>query len=380
MPYYQDGLGFLWSAQNNNVSLVYTKIEEESFFLQIKRVAHGFIIKGDKHAKPCKIDYLQKALKIFKENFCEGIINEAFKFQNNALVEKTPFIVNDFDELLSRLHGKIYIEIGFGSGRHLLYQAKENPDILILGVEIYNPALTQVAKLLKVHNINNVLLMQSDVRLLLSVLKSKSVERIFLHFPVPWEKKPHRRVISKEFCKECARVLTHTGRFELRTDSLEYFHFALNEFLTFPSPKLSLKKNQNLEISSKYEDRWKRQEKNIYDLWVWDIDEENKVYQPEEWGFSSIELSKKDLNLIEQNFYNKTIKKEDFFLHFQNLYKQGENLLLKLAFGAFNKPEHCYLHLSNTINFVFKEPFKIQENIKAINELKEIIKVCFHNA
>ncbi|MCE3577043.1 tRNA (guanosine(46)-N7)-methyltransferase TrmB, partial [Campylobacter jejuni] len=176
----------------------------------------------------------QKALKIFKEGFCEDIINEAFGLKNNALIEKTPFIVDNFNELLSRLQGKIYIEIGFGSGRHLLYQAKENPNVLILGVEIYNPALTQVAKLAKAQNVNNILLIQSDARLLLSVLKSKSVEKIFLHFPVPWDKKPHRRVIGKDFCKECARVLTQNGRFELRTDSFEYFNFTLEQFLTFP--------------------------------------------------------------------------------------------------------------------------------------------------
>lgn len=61
----------------------------------------------------------------------------------------------------------------------MLYQAKENPNVLILGVEIYNPALTQVAKLAKAQNVNNILLIQSDARLLLSVLKSKSVEKIF---------------------------------------------------------------------------------------------------------------------------------------------------------------------------------------------------------
>ncbi len=94
----------------------------------------------------------------------------------------------------------------------------------------YNPALTQVAKLAKVQNVNNILLIQSDARLLLSVLKSKSVEKIFLHFPVPWDKKPHRRVIGKDFCKECARVLTQNGRFELRTDSFEYFNFTLEQF------------------------------------------------------------------------------------------------------------------------------------------------------
>lgn len=377
LPYSKDDVEFLWLAKNDNVSLIYTKVQEESFFLQIKKAQNGFVIKGDKHTKPSKIGYLQKALKIFKEGFCEDIINEAFGLKNNALIEKTPFIVDNFDELLSRLQGKIYIEIGFGSGRHLLYQAKENPNVLILGVEIYNPALTQVAKLAKAQNVNNILLIQSDARLLLSVLKSKSVEKIFLHFPVPWDKKPHRRVIGKDFCKECARVLVQNGRFELRTDSFEYFNFTLEQFLTFPAPKFSLRKNENLEISSKYEDRWKKQEKNIYDLWVWNFNQDCKNYELNEFNLSSVEFSREDLKKIEQNFKNITIKKDDFFLHFESIYKQDENLLLKVAFGAFNKPEHCYLHLDKTIDFVFKEPFKIQENIKAINELKEILKVQF---
>lgn len=377
LPYSKDDVEFLWLAKNDNVSLIYTKVQEESFFLQIKKAQNGFVIKGDKHTKPSKIGYLQKALKIFKEGFCEDIINEAFGLKNNALIEKTPFIVDNFDELLSRLQGKIYIEIGFGSGRHLLYQAKENPNVLILGVEIYNPALTQVAKLAKAQNVNNILLIQSDARLLLSVLKSKSVEKIFLHFPVPWDKKPHRRVIGKDFCKECARVLVQNGRFELRTDSFEYFNFTLEQFLTFPAPKFSLRKNENLEISSKYEDRWKKQEKNIYDLWVWNFNQECKNYELNEFNLSSVEFSKEDLKKIEQNFKNITIKKDDFFLHFESIYKQDENLLLKVAFGAFNKLEHCYLHLDKTIDFAFKEPFKIQENIKAINELKEILKVQF---
>ncbi|EAH4545682.1 TPA_asm: tRNA (guanosine(46)-N7)-methyltransferase TrmB [Campylobacter jejuni] len=377
LPCSKDDVEFLWLAKNDNVSLIYTKVQEESFFLQIKKAQNGFVIKGDKHTKPSKIGYLQKALKIFKEGFCEDIINEAFGLKNNALIEKTPFIVDNFDELLSKLQGKIYIEIGFGSGRHLLYQAKENPNVLILGVEIYNPALTQVAKLAKVQNVNNILLIQSDARLLLSVLKSKSVEKIFLHFPVPWDKKPHRRVIGKDFCKECARVLTQNGRFELRTDSFEYFNFTLEQFLTFPVPKFSLRKNENLEISSKYEDRWKKQEKNIYDLWVWNFNQECRNYELNEFNLSSVEFSKEDLKKIEQNFKNITIKKDDFFLHFESIYKQDENLLLKVAFGAFNKPEHCYLHLDKTIDFAFKEPFKIQENIKAINELKEILKAQF---
>lgn len=378
LPFEKDGVEFVWMAYNDNVNLIYTKVKEESFFLQIKKGENEFVVKVDKHTKPSKIAYLHKALDIFKQYFCEDIISEAFGVKNNALAEKTPLIANDFEEVLARLGGKIYIEIGFGSGRHLLYQAKNNPQVLILGIEIYNPAITQVAKLAKAQGIDNILLIQSDARLLLSVLQSHSIEKIFLHFPVPWDKKPHRRVISKVFCKECARVLTAQGVFELRTDSYEYFDFTLKEFLEFSSPQFSIRKNENLEISSKYEDRWKRQEKDIYDLWVWNLDKEENDILLEEFDFSDIHLSRNDLMLLEKNFKNFTLKKEDFFLHYENIYKQGESLLLKIAFGAFNKPEHCYLHIDETISFVFKEPFKIQENLKAIKMLKESIKFHFN--
>ena len=375
LPFVCDELEFSWVAENESVSLIYTKFKDENFFLQIKKNQNEFIIKADKHAKPSKISYIQKALQIFKENFCEEIINEAFALKNNALLEKTPLIACDFDELLSKLSGEIYVEIGFGSGRHLLYQAQNNPKVLMLGVEIYTPSLTQVAKLAKAKNLENILLIQSDARLLLSVLQTNSVKKIFLHFPVPWDKKPHRRVVSTAFARECARVLSKDGSFELRSDSFEYFDFSFKTFLEFKTPKFLIKKNENLEVSSKYEDRWKRQDKDIYDLIVSDfsVDERLECMEFEPFGLS---FSKDDLKLIWQNFKNCTIKKEEFFVHFESIYKQNENLLLKVAFGAFNRPEHCYLRLGLEVGFVFKEPFKIRENLLAFKELKKNLK--FH--
>lgn len=377
LPYEKNGTKFVWKAQNENVILVFTQVGDESFFLEIKKGKKAFVIKADKHSKPSEIGKLQKALYCFKEGFCENedILSEAFAFKNTALIENTPLIAKDFNEILAKIKGKIYIEIGFGSGRHLLFRARQNPEILILGVEIYNPALSQVAKLAKAQNLDNILLIQSDARLLLSVLPSKSVEKIFLHFPVPWDKKPHRRVVSLEFCKECARVLEEKGSFELRTDSFEYFDFTLKNFLSFNKPKLSIKKNENLEISSKYEDRWKKQEKDIYDLCVWNLVFEDKEEKKnEDFKLDELEFDETHLLKLKENFSNESIKKEDFFLHFENIYTKEKALILKIAFGAFNKPEHTYILLDKSLSFVFKEPFKIKENLKAIKEFKERLK------
>ncbi|TBR79454.1 tRNA (guanosine(46)-N7)-methyltransferase TrmB [Campylobacter novaezeelandiae] len=374
LPFCSNGVEFLWKAYNENVILIFTKVEEESFFLQVKQDNQFFIIKADKHSKPSKITYLQKALLCFKENFCNEIVSESFAFKKNALDKKIPLIAYDFNEVLEKIQNykKIYIEIGFGSGRHLLYQAKTNQDILILGIEIYTPAIEQVAKLALNQEINNILLIQSDARLLLSVLQKQSIDKIFLHFPVPWDKKPHRRVMSEAFSKECARVLKSNGKFELRTDSYEYFNYSLGIFLEFENPKFDIKKNEDLEISSKYEDRWKKQNKNIYDLIVYNLNSFDQERSIIDFNLQSIHFSKEQLKLL-RNFKNQTFKYKDFFLHIENFYITSDSLVVKIAFGAFNKPEHAYIFLGDKCYFVFKAPFKTLENLKAIEEFKKII-------
>ncbi|MCX2682459.1 tRNA (guanosine(46)-N7)-methyltransferase TrmB [Campylobacter sp. MIT 21-1685] len=372
-PFEADGVSFLWKAENEKVILVFTCVEDEKFFLQVAKTKDEFIIKADKHSKISKTVSLQKALQCFKDNFCTKIVSESCSFKENVLLENSNCIIRNFDELLPQLQSKMYIEIGFGSGRHLLFQARKNPDVLILGIEIYTPALVQVAKLAKAQGLDNIMLIRNDARLLLSVLQPHSVEKIFLHFPVPWEKKPHRRVISFEFCKECARVLKKDGKFELRTDSFEYFDFSLKQFLKFKNPQFHIQKNHNLDISSKYEDRWKRQKKDIYEMIVWNFCDFEGDLSCNAFDFQGFAMSEKALVNLEKKWSNFVYKGEDFFLHLESLYKAEDALLLKIAFGAFNIPQHSYLLLNKKVDFIFGEPLQIRENVKAMEKLKEIL-------
>ena len=68
------------------------------------------------------------------------------------------------------------------------------------------------------------------------------------------------------FLDEAIRVLKVDGTLELRTDSKEYYEYGLEVFEEPKISKLLIHKNRDLEVSSKYEDRWRRQEKDIYDL------------------------------------------------------------------------------------------------------------------
>lgn len=425
LPFEAKGICFEWSAQNERTRLIYTAVEQGAFFVQVgQNTKNEFIIKGEKHSKPEQIGLLQKALLVFKENFCDEILNEAFALKHTRLLTQSAYIQNDISTLSAKFKDfdKIFLEIGFGSGRHLLWQARTNPDTLIIGVEIYTPAIEQVAKLAQKERLNNVLLVKSDARLLLNILPTSVLTKIFLHFPVPWDKQAGRKVLSKNFAVQCLRVLKAKGCFELRTDSAEYFELGKSIFSSFENVKIQLAKNENLDISSKYETRWKKQNKDIYDLRA--VCEKSSNLNPaklplngENLGFEKAHLQDENLNLKATNLntqktnskdknshfivknsslYPKNLnfspkklariyekfsqnafhfKGDDFFLRLESVYFiSKENLLVKLAFGAFDKPQHSFLFLGDETKFLFQAPFATKENHKALEKLSEFLR------
>ena len=312
---------FLETARGRNLTLVRTKSFDSEFFITLKPGGGKVIVKGEKITKPAKIGHLQRALEIFKERFCGRIISQAFAFKDSSLTEKTPLILDE-NEILSLVKSskfnKIFIEIGFGSGRHLLHQARSNQDALLIGIEIYKPAIEQVAKLAIREGLQNIALIATDARVLLSLLPADCLQRVFLHFPVPWDDAPHRRVISDEFASQIARTLGLGGRFELRTDSEEYFLYAMQKLSPYVQRKageISHFKNRDAAVASKYEDRWRKMDKDIYDL----IYENKTAGQGEPQQFE-MEFLKFNAAAIARNFKNSTFKGEDFFVHFEEIF------------------------------------------------------------
>ena len=312
---------FLETARGRNLTLVRTRSFDSEFFIIVKPGGGKVIVKGEKITKPAKIGHLQRALEIFKERFCGRIISQAFAYKDSSLTEKTPLILDE-NEILSLVKSskfnKIFIEIGFGSGRHLLHQARSNQDALLIGIEIYKPAIEQVAKLAIREGLQNIALIATDARVLLSLLPAGCLQRVFLHFPVPWDDAPHRRVISDEFASQIARTLGHSGRFELRTDSEEYFLYAMQKLSPYVQRKageISHFKNRDAAIASKYEDRWRKMDKDIYDLIY-----ENKTAGRGEPQRFEMEFLKFDAAAIARNFKNFTFKGEDFFVHFEEIF------------------------------------------------------------
>ncbi|WP_086233669.1 tRNA (guanosine(46)-N7)-methyltransferase TrmB [Campylobacter devanensis] len=364
---------FIWEAKSNDEKLIYTKALECEFCLVVKDRGNSYVIKCDKLTRPAKLEAVQMALEAYKQLFASDVISQATAVKKPKNLE-SKYIINS-DELLNRLedceYKRIFVEIGFGSGRHLLYQAKENPEALIIGIEVYKPACLQVENLAGINGLKNIVLLNLDARLVMSLLKSNSIDRLFLHFPVPWGKSKMRRVVSPQFALECQRTLKDGGTFELRSDDRDYTDFTIGCFMDLKNANIQIFKNRFLEISSKYEDRWIRQKKDIYDVICAFYGSSDELDLDFKFEFSGLELE-----YIKSNFANKTIKYSDHFIHLERIYiLDNGDALVRVAFGSFYRPEHRYLLISrqNTI-YLFKKPLLTPENIKAHNNLEDMLK------
>ncbi len=353
LPYpIQSGeVNFLFKAEN----IIGVQTKKAKFLINIQKKENGYLVKYDKITRPL-ISEIKKAYNEFVR-----LNNADIIFENiHGIKEKLPD--ENLLDIKDNLNGIDIIEVGFGSGRHLIHLAKNHPDKIILGIEIHKPSIEQVLKRIKHEKIDNIRVLNHDARIILSKIASNRLDAIYVHFPVPWDKKPHRRVISRDFINESIRTLKKDGFLHLRTDSENYFEYSLNEFLSFEEIDLKVKKNIPYAVSSKYEDRWKKMDKNIYDIYM-----TNHQILPDLKEIFDFTFEKRLENL---DFKPKIY--ENFIIHIEKVFKIDEKQeLIRLTLGNFNRPEHIYI-LNKDVPEYFKYPAPIKENYFAHLELKRL--------
>ena len=79
----------------------------------------------------------------------------------------------------------VSLEIGFGGGEHLVYQAERNPNIGFIGCEPYINGVAMLAGKLSKLDLTNVRIYPGDVRDLFDVLPDASIDNVFLLYPDP---------------------------------------------------------------------------------------------------------------------------------------------------------------------------------------------------
>jgi tRNA (guanine-N7-)-methyltransferase len=332
------------------------------------------MVKIDKVTRIAPITLVKDALNAYTNSIDANIVFSNTNTINQKAEPNKEFLkdINYFvDEF--QTDKEIQIEVGFGSGRHLLYQAKNNPDVQFIGLEIHTPSIEQALKQMKLQDITNVLIVNYDARLFMEFIDSNKVGKIFVHFPVPWDKKPHRRIYSNEFINEALRVLKVEGTLELRTDSRKYFDYCTELLTNLPTGKITIDINKDLEITSKYEDRWRKQGKNIYDVVLLSHSVDVPLIIEKDFSFN-FEI---DYEKMIGNISTKSIVEKDFFVHIEDLFiilNEENSGLIQLTMGNFDRPVSKYLLIQNgKIKYYQGTPIPTSSNIKAHNKLKEIL-------
>lgn len=383
-PSIKDGVSFEFIAKSYNFTSttrrdeykIAVKDQDKDFLLSIKPKDDDLMIKSDKVTRLSPVSLIKKALNYYVElNHSKILFSNTNNLQvkkelKNEYLKDINYFVDDF-----KTDKEIQIEIGFGSGRHLLHQAKSNPNIQFIGLEIHYPSIEQLLKQLEIQNITNVLVVNYDARLFMEFIESNKVGRIFVHFPVPWDKKPHRRIYSNEFVNEALRVLKIGGTLELRTDSRKYFDFCTEVLTNLPKGRITIDINKDLAVSSKYEDRWKKQGKNIYDvvLEAWNEDENINLNYDFSFDFEA------NFNKIINSIPKKSMIEKNFFVHIEEIYtilEKDNSGLIKITMGNFDRPVTKYILIENKrISYYQGNPLPTSANIDAHKKLIEILSI-----
>jgi tRNA (guanine-N7-)-methyltransferase len=367
---------FLFQANSINSdegALIATRYKGREFFLVYKNNGVKKLLKSDKITRPSPNFILKQALLAYAECSGSPILDsnvdnapENTHLKTHDALKTIQFFADHFPS-----EREVRIEVGFGSARHLLHQASANPDVLFIGLEIHKPSIEQALKQIVIQNLNNIMILDYDARLFLEFVPSNIVGKIYVHFPVPWDKKPHRRVISEAFLKESERVLRIGGTLELRTDSENYYRFALETF-SFPrQSRFDVRKNQEIAIVSKYEDRWKKMEKNIYDV---TFTCEIESPEPDMVGDFSFSTGIIDAKVIDR-LSKETYKRDWGFIHVERTFSVGEDDgMIRLSMGSFDRPESTYILLENkTVRYYPSLPVRSSANLKAHILLDELL-------
>ncbi len=123
----------------------------------------------------------------------------------------------------------VWLEIGFGGGEHLAWQAEHNPDVGIIGAE---PFLSGVASLLRhigERNLRNVRVLADGAGSLLDALPRAAIDRLFILFPDPWPKRRHhdRRFLRPATLARLADILSDRAELRFATDDMGLLRWVL---------------------------------------------------------------------------------------------------------------------------------------------------------
>lgn len=140
---------------------------------------------------------------------------------------------------IQKIYRQSWIEIGFGAGEHLAWQAGCNPETILFGAEYFLNGVARACKYIDDAQLSNVRLYHGDGRDMMDLLPDQSIHRAFILHPDPWPKARQwrRRIVSAQTLDRLADLLVPGAVLRIASDHSDYQPWILRVLLAHPAFK-----------------------------------------------------------------------------------------------------------------------------------------------
>ncbi|MCB0340654.1 MAG: tRNA (guanosine(46)-N7)-methyltransferase TrmB [Pseudobdellovibrionaceae bacterium] len=128
------------------------------------------------------------------------------------------------------------LEIGTGNGYHFAHYAKNHPERSFIGIEKkYKPLIQAIRRALN-EGCDNARILRYNANYLSHLFEKGELNDVHIHFPDPWLKKRQKkhRLIQESFLKTLHELQRPGSKVEFKTDSRDYFDWAVERFQKSP--------------------------------------------------------------------------------------------------------------------------------------------------
>ncbi len=148
---------------------------------------------------------------------------------------KDPFAMKGHWRELMESAKEVHLELGCGKGRFTAETAAQNPDVLLIAVEMVPDAMVVAMERCRDAGLTNVFFVCANARELPEFFESGEVDRIYVNFCDPWPKsnQAKRRLTHGNFLKLYRKVLPMGGQVHFKTDNAPLFAFSVEEIPNF---------------------------------------------------------------------------------------------------------------------------------------------------
>ena len=131
----------------------------------------------------------------------------------------------------------VWLEVGFGAGEHLVWQAEHHPGVGLIGCEPYINGVAKCLAHIERTGVTNIRLFTDDARFVMQALPPQSLSRAFVLFPDPWPKTRHhkRRFVQRANLDVLARLLKPGAELRLATDDPSYLPWMVEHACLHPA-------------------------------------------------------------------------------------------------------------------------------------------------